>query len=399
MKRTNVATTMIAPALLCALIATPGWSEQPVPPGRTVLENRTSVPLDLSTGRPLIDVMINGHSFRMILDTGAQISLLDQSVVDELGIESRGTEELTSPMQGGTPMTAHHVVLPELVIGDAHFEQVPALSWEGALGLSGIRGVLSFTVFHELTATIDFPASNLTVTTQRMQGKQLDASFSCAGVGHGILEADMSVGDHAFRGHLDTGSPNGISIPGSLADKLTFSSPPEVVGHGRTVDATFEIRSAPCQGTVTVAGINFVDPRLTIIDNLPTINVGTAALIGTRLTVDGPAQRLLLEVAPGTDVSKLLNESLAKGNAPQAAGSGPALGVMVVPGINGLTVDQVKAGSRAEKCGLVPGDIITAIDGVKVSEIPPQELRARLGRSGARFTVTRGSEMVTLTVQ
>ncbi|MGD8396511.1 MAG: aspartyl protease family protein [Candidatus Eiseniibacteriota bacterium] len=362
-------------------------------PARTHLEAPTRVEMDLSLGRPTLSVRIGESGpYTMVLDTGTPITLLDRSLADELGLENQGQEELRSPVAGGTPVPVDRVTLPAVTIGDARFEDVPALTWEQMRGLPGVRGVLSITVLGELGATLDFPAGNLLLHPDGFDAAQQARATSCRSDDQ-IIEADVVIGDVTVRGHIDTGSPDGVTLPGALAERLTFASPPVIVGQAGTIDATFEIRSAPLEGTVSVAGLEITNPVVTIAGPFPTVNIGTAALMDTRLSIDGRAQLLLLE---GTLRS---GPSRSAGRRVVTAGDGPRFGVALVPDPDGLRVREVMPGSRAERSGLEAGDLIAAIDSTAVADIPRGAMRATLTRAGAMLTVRRGEETLELRVR
>src|SRR5205814_272541 len=57
-----------------------------------------SVPLDVKSGRPVVDVLINGKGpYRFIVDTGASHSVIDSALAKELGLPVLGETHMGDP--------------------------------------------------------------------------------------------------------------------------------------------------------------------------------------------------------------------------------------------------------------------------------------------------------------
>ncbi|MEJ2507011.1 MAG: aspartyl protease family protein, partial [Ignavibacteriaceae bacterium] len=58
-------------------------------------KNPITVPLDLSTQRPILELMINGTGpYRFIFDTGSSTNVIDQEIADKLSLEVIGEDSL-----------------------------------------------------------------------------------------------------------------------------------------------------------------------------------------------------------------------------------------------------------------------------------------------------------------
>lgn len=68
-------------------------------------------------------------------------------------------------------------------------------------------------------------------------------------------------------------------------------------------------------------------------------------------------------------------------------------GFKLSPAPHGYRVDELKAGGGAEACGVVPGDLLTAIDGVSVSDSEPDALDRLLADApGTTAALSLGEE-------
>ncbi len=73
------------------------------------------------------------------------------------------------------------------------------------------------------------------------------------------------------------------------------------------------------------------------------------------------------------------------------------IGVTLAPSAAGTEVENVFSGSSAEMAGIMPGDIITAVDGEDVSKLEPAAVREKIvGEEGSfvEITLKRGEEKI-----
>ena len=87
-----------------------------------------------------------------------------------------------------------------------------------------------------------------------------------------------------------------------LAKQLTFTAEPKVIGHARTVSNTFEIKGADLKGEITIGGLRFANPSVSIQPILPDVNVGSRVLRDFRLTFDQKSHRM--RMVRGTAVAE-----------------------------------------------------------------------------------------------
>jgi hypothetical protein len=98
-----------------------------------------------------------------------------------------------------------------------------------------------------------------------------------------------------MNAHFDTGSPGGLGVPAKTECELRLKGRPRVMGRARTVDGSFEIRSAKLDGNAEIAGHVFREPQimiLDVLDNMNAVNIGSQLLRNFVLTFDQKNNRL-----------------------------------------------------------------------------------------------------------
>jgi predicted aspartyl protease len=117
-------------------------------PLKTVLaKKRVSVALVGGKFLPLVDVMINGKGpYRLLVDAGANITLLQTKVADELRLKNL------------QPNGRKLLYVKEIKIGEASFFGVVVLddAWD-----ENIDGIVGFNLYKDCLATFDYPQQQL----------------------------------------------------------------------------------------------------------------------------------------------------------------------------------------------------------------------------------------------
>ncbi len=97
----------------------------------------TTIPLDLSTGRPVVEVTIAGaQPLRMVLDTGAGGSVVDAGLAAELGLETVGRQRIGDPSGRGAH-DVDRVALPDVRLGGVALGDLEAAPLAGELVVAG----------------------------------------------------------------------------------------------------------------------------------------------------------------------------------------------------------------------------------------------------------------------
>jgi hypothetical protein len=278
--------------------------ERPKPEKVELRSAEVSVPMHQFGKKPVVDVKINDKGpFRLFLDTGAQGSVLDQSLADELKLPVEGKARVSSP--GGKGLPASQVRLDRVEVGDAVLSVLPAVAFDRSSlyrGKDAPRGVLSASTFPGCLITLDYPKGRLLI-----RRGELPAPDSVRVFGYDpqrpLPMIRLTVADQEATVHLDSGAPGGIMLPLEMAGRLPLASKPVEVGRGRRVDQDIVILGAKLKGQVKLGTYVLENPDLHFQD-IPKApgHVGYEFLRCFAVTLDSKNSRLQLE--PGTAADK-----------------------------------------------------------------------------------------------
>ena len=347
-----------------------------------------TAPFDVDSGRPMVQLMVDGKGpFPFVFDTGSPGLLVLPSLVEELGLEVVGSNELQTPA-GGTPVTVDVVEIDSIALGGVEARGLTAmvLDMEGhGLGM-GVVGPVLFREHGPLT--IDFEHNTITIGADATAaGIETWLPF---GESAPLLDVTVRIGDLSIDGHLDTGNPGVLSVPAEYENRLPLSGPVETVARARTADAEFEIRGAPIDASAKVGDAE-IPLRQILFSKLPVANLGTAGCRGLVLQIDWENGRFGLAGMgePGARPRRVVRKV--------SSGDGPRFGVVAAPQPDGsIAVAGTEPGSAAEAIGLVPGDRIIAVNGTPTRDLDPGKIRSELATPNVELTVERDGETVEL---
>jgi hypothetical protein len=281
-----------------------GAASEVVTPAKIELRTKeVSLPLHWFKRKPVVEVKINGRGpFRLYLDTGAQGSVLDQELADELKLPAVGEVRVSSP--GGKGLPGKRVKLDQVELGDAVLSTVPAVAFDRThldAGKDTPRGVLSAGIFPDFLVTLDYPGSRLVIRRGELPAADGQRVFAYDGK-RPLPEVHLSVAGQDVSVHLDTGSPGGIMLPLELAKRLPLAAKPVEVGRGKRVDQEIIIYRARLNGQVKLGKYVLENPDLHFQD-IPKApgHIGYDVLRRFAVTVDAKNHRLQLDQKPLTD--------------------------------------------------------------------------------------------------
>ncbi len=340
------------------------------------------VPMKLEQGRPTLDVTINGQGpFRFILDTGTPGVVLDTQIVNQLKLAPTGSTRIGDP---STPdaVEAQTYQLQLLTVGDARFEELPAIGYDG-LSRMGIAGIVGTQTFYDSTLRLDFGNQTLTFARAALDKSPQTVEFDWDA--ESIVTIPISIGGQTLKTHVDTGNPGTLSIPLSLDKRLNWSSSPQLKGRAQTISSAFDVFEGTLDGELQFAGLKIANPTLRLNDQFAWGNLGTGMLLNRVLILDQVNRRLSIAESTATSDGA---------SSPPPPRFGAALGFHSDGKID---VQQIMTGSPAERGGLKVVDEILSINGVPVSDIDQNKLREVLGQRPLQMTVQRGDETIELT--
>ena len=399
-----MATTDSLAVLLCAVLLAASGAAQEAPQGasqeparrgpeRTVLTELVTTPMIEGFNWVVVEVGINGQGpFRMILDTGAGVTVLNEDLVAELGLVSTGTRRIGNPANP----EAHEVdvlTVDLIEVEAARFEGVAAVGWCGPslVAMGGIRGVLGFPTFADCLLTLDYPRGQVELVPgglPKPDGKEILPMKL-----NGTPSIPVEIAGFPFDAHLDAGNSGSLVVPASWRDRM-----PVVEGsvrRGRAVrgGTPANVTNAQLNAAIKLGSAVIESPAVQFDDELNLVNVGHAILKNFRVSLDQKNGRLrLTRPGPGRAADAVVTpvKSGTSDAAPRFMGVRMSMKNGTV-----FTVESVDAGSAGERAGLLSGDELLELDGEPVTQA---RIRAALKgtkpmvltieRDGARKKVT-----------
>ncbi len=253
---------------------------------------------DLSSGRPVVEIMINGQGpYPFIFDTGASGAMMRSSLVDELGLEITGRRSVNSPA-GGDPVEVDTTELDHIALGGAGTDGIQAIVIDfGDPEQMGSVGVIGPDIFSDYgRVAYDFSINEVEIGGTLHHGE--DASWQDFSATTPLIEIPIRVGDTTVPVHIDTGNPSTLSFPEDRVQELPLTGPLRVVGQARTIDRVMEVQSAPIDTPAIIGDVEIPLTRVVTFP-LPFANMGSAALDGLYLEIDWTQHRAALSEAEG----------------------------------------------------------------------------------------------------
>jgi CubicO group peptidase (beta-lactamase class C family)/predicted aspartyl protease len=259
-----------------------------------VAADGADVPMLRSGHMPAVHVMLNGQGpFLFAIDTGgAGTARVDTGLAERLGLEKVG-EVLGGDPSGRNARTMVLVAIDSLQVGAARFEGLRAAVRDMREMPPGEKadGILGFGLFAGCLLTLDYPAS-----TVRMARGELPPANGRDVLGftreRGVPTARITVAGREMDADVDSGFMGGVSLPEAEAGRLPLSMPPKVVGRGRTLGNTFEIKAAPLDGDVGIGAILIERPTVEFQPVFPTAGIGARVLGDLAITFDQKNNRM-----------------------------------------------------------------------------------------------------------
>ncbi len=358
-----------------------------------------ALPLGKIAHLSTVEVMINDSGpYTFVLDTGAGGNVLNEKLAAELKLPVVGSIAVGSPM-GEKPKESDQFSMASFSIGDVVLSDVLAVAMDldGPFrGLTAPDGILAAAAIEGHVMTINYPNEYMT----------LEKGALPAADGRKILDYDgsdtvphlaVSVGGKSVDVALDSGAPQGLSLPLSLAEELTLESAPKVTGKGRTVDAEFEIRSSRLNGDIQLGDLRLANPMINFNEKAPYGNVGIGILGQYSVAIDCSNQRIALAPVAGAKVAS--GDAGGPRRVMRRRSGNKSYGIQLL-GIVGdeLAVQGADAGMPAAKAGLLAGDKITAMNGAELKTLSDAERVKALRGSPLVLLVDRNGEEVELTL-
>jgi hypothetical protein len=220
---------------------------------------------------------------------------VDVSLKESLDLKTVG-QALSGDPSGKNSRTIDLVKLDSISLGGREFHDVETGvgNYNRMPNAPRVDGVLGFGLFAEYLLTLDFPGNRVRLEKGALPQAN-GAEILDYETDHGIPSIEMEVGGLKVKAHIDTGNMRGgFTLPSSVVEKLSLSTPPRVVGRGRTTSNDFEIKEATLKGNLRWGRYEFNDPTVTFIDIFNIGNIGAKVLRDFALTFDQKNHRVRL---------------------------------------------------------------------------------------------------------
>jgi predicted aspartyl protease len=348
-----------------------------------------AIPIKKLAHLSIIEILINGQGpYEFIVDTGAGVTVIDKDLVTSLGLAVLGTTAVGSPM--AEPMQVDSIHISSLTIGDVIIEDQPGVSMELQTVFDPLQapdGILAAASLAGFLVTIDFPENIVIVRKGELpeaDGRRVLEYSKDSTVPH----IPISLAGQQLYAAMDTGAPSPIVVPASTVPTLPLASKPAVTGQGRTVDATFEIRSATLDGALTIGDVTIDSPTVAFSDRTSQAHIGMGILLGFSVTIDCANRRLTLE-HPQAGATATPTRRIVRGGGEKSYGI--RLGGLTGDALNVVGVDR---GQVASAAGLMEGDRIIAMNGQPVKSLSQDERIRCLRGSPLTLRVERGNRLL-----
>ncbi len=153
--------------LLLLLLLSACADVRPGSPEACAVEPRGSFAMDLASGRPVVDVQVNGRPSRLLLDTGANVTFFTTAAAERLGLRGDGVYRSTSKSIGGEAQSHPSQVDSFAFAGMSLPLQRAVVVPLDARGIAGSDGLLGIDVLRQFDIELDMAARTGTLYRAR----------------------------------------------------------------------------------------------------------------------------------------------------------------------------------------------------------------------------------------
>lgn len=364
--------------------------------------NRATIPFKLINNHIYISTKVDGHSLQFMVDTGAANILLPHAA-KRAGIKSQGALEGhgvgKKSVNVGFGKVKKLTLGGKITLNDQHFT-IMALPGFNHVEGTKLDGLVGYELFKRFVVRIDYAKRELTFIRPddfSLEDAGTAVPFTSAGGGVPLVKASIDGLSGEFE--IDTGSRAALSLLEPFVKKHNLDS------RYKTTDVTTlgwgvggSVKGNVARGVKLVIG--------KVVVNNPVLgmsqaqkgafamkhiagNIGGAILNRFTVTFDYAHQKMYLK--PNKAYGTPMNYDRS--------------GMWINGSSAGFAVKTVMSGGPAEKAGLKPGDVITAVNGKPFGKIELSDFRAKLRNEAPgtqlKLTVGEGGQAhaITLTLE
>jgi len=238
------------------------------------------LPMEEMGGRPLVEVFLEGKGpYRFILDTGADITVIDEDLAKQLSLSAGRVEALR---------------LGEVTLRGVTVESQPLSNLLGSTDAP--RGVLSAASFPGYLLVLDYPAKRIRIRKGDLPPADSRTRFEYTRE-QVLPNVPLRVAGVEVRAHVDTGSPGALMLPSRYRAELPLAAEATQMGLARTPHGEFPIWSGQIKGSVELGQyqLDLPDVQFSDVNPLPgppTGNLGYRILRQFVVTLDSKNRRI-----------------------------------------------------------------------------------------------------------
>ena len=254
---------------------------------------RDGLPASLVGPYFYIETQADGVSLTLILDTGAEQTVIDAAAADRLFPDRTEPTTIRAVSADGLRADIAGVVrLGSLTAGPVRATGVTAL----AVGMSpildelhrqtGLRahGLLGWDVLGAVTIELDYPAAAVRVESSGA----LASAQGQALVSGPLPTVDIDMPDGRRRFTIDTGAAGSLQMP--VIRRLPLRGPPQRLGDAQSITGVTPAVGARMNGSIRFGGATITDPMVERTSG--PARIGAGLLRSGVITIDPAARRV-----------------------------------------------------------------------------------------------------------
>lgn len=353
-----------ATLLLSALLLF-SCSRNLLPSGTIKQENFTeTIPFNFDNGLPIIDVSIQGKTYKFLLDTGAPTVISPELAA---AIKSKATKKSIVSDSQGNNSKQEFIVIDEIKIGKIHFNDIGAvvidLKRTFEIKCLGIDGIIGSNQMSNAIWEIDYKDKKITLSDHFQNYKAPEGAAKVDFLEMGFQKTPMiKIQVDSLTSKLltfDTGANGNVSLPYSHFQN-TLKNYKQIRSYGNPSSGVYGTGKQDSVTTVKVPfmklGTLKLENQILVFEDGSSSVLGNAFLKNYKTTINWKNKTIHL---------------LQQDSVPEAKLETLGFGIRYInnkPVVAILTKD-----SNAEKQGLQLGDEIIKIDDVDFSELTEEQ--------------------------
>jgi len=344
----------------------------------------TTIPFQLINNHIYATASVNGKPFTFIFDTGG-VNVITPPTAEALGLKTEGHIQGNGGGEGHMDFSLTKVQslqVGDAVIKDQVFPVAPLNALSPMEGVNG-QGMVGFETFRRFVTIVDYGAKKLTLIDPKMFDPKDSGSAIPFQFDGNVLVIEASYGGRSGHFIVDTGARMSLTLNGPFVKANGFAP-----GAARSVEGVTgwgiggATRAIVMHGDTLKIGPYTVDRPVTELSTDTGGSNSSAALSGNigagilkRFVVTLDYNRSTLYLKPVTGpISDLDTFDRA--------------GMWFNEDPKGFKVYDVMKGTPADEAGLKAGDVITAVDGKKATDLHLYDVRRRFRDDAPGTAVT-----------